>query len=103
MPAALYEKIYAIVRRVPQGKVATYGQIAILAGFPRHARHVGYALRALPEGSNLPWHRIINSRGEVSPRGFTGHDELQQQLLEDEDVEFDARGRVDLSQHRWEP
>jgi methylated-DNA-protein-cysteine methyltransferase-like protein len=101
--ASPYRRIYAEVRRVPRGRVATYGQIAALAGLPRHARQVGYALHALREGSAIPWHRIVNGRGEVSARSVPGYDEIQRQLLEDEEVEFDARGRIDLSRYLWKP
>ncbi|MDG2303665.1 MAG: MGMT family protein [Candidatus Binatia bacterium] len=102
MTKDLYKKFYAVVRRVPCGKVATYGQIAILAGYPRHARHVGFALRALPEGSKVPWHRILNSRGEVSSRSFPGPDTLQRRLLEDENVKFSSKGRISLDRYGWE-
>ncbi len=102
MPSTLHEKIYAVVRRVPRGRVATYGQVAMMAGFPRHARHVGFALRALPERSKVPWHRILNSRGEVSPRAVPSFDEIQRQLLEEEGIEFSPAGRIDLERYRWE-
>ncbi len=61
-----YERIYSVIRKIPSGKVATYGQIARLAGMPRHARQVGYALHVLPEKANVPWHRVISSKGEIS-------------------------------------
>ena len=64
--SATYRKIWATAKRVPKGRVATYGQIAALAGFPRQARLVGYALHSLPEKSDVPWHRVINARGEIS-------------------------------------
>ena len=95
-------RIYAEVERIPRGRVATYGQIAALAGAPRHARQVGYALHDLPAGHALPWHRVINAKGEVSPRSEPGWDEFQRQLLEAEGVEF-QRGRIDLQRYRWEP
>jgi len=98
-----YERIYAVVERIPEGRVATYGQVAALAGLGRAARQVGYALHSLPEGSDLPWQRVINSRGEVSPRAMPGWDGYQRHLLEEEGVEFDERGRVDLERYRWEP
>jgi len=101
MPSELYDQFYAVIRRVPRGKVATYGQIALVAGFPRHARHVGYALRALPEGSKVPWHRIINASGRVSARAYPGPDELQRKLLEDEGIELSPSGRVNLDRYRW--
>lgn len=98
-----YERIYAVVRQIPVGRVATYGQVAALAGLPGHARQVGYALHALKEGSNVPWHRVINAKGEVSLRAEAGWDNFQRHLLEEEGVVFDERGRVDLERERWEP
>lgn len=98
-----YERIYAVVSRIPAGRVATYGQVAALAGLGNAARQVGYALHALPEGSPVPWQRVINARGEVSPRAMPGWDGWQRHLLEEEGVELDARGRVDLERFRWEP
>ncbi|MEE9278982.1 MAG: MGMT family protein [Myxococcota bacterium] len=95
-----YERIYRVVRRIPRGRVATYGQVARLAGFSNHARLVGYALHAI-EREDIPWQRVINARGEVSRRGVDGPDELQRELLEDEGVEFDLRGRIDLSRFGW--
>jgi alkylated DNA nucleotide flippase Atl1/3-methyladenine DNA glycosylase AlkD len=83
--------------------VATYGQVAVLAGLPRHARLVGYALHALPEGSELPWQRVIISRGEVSPRAMPGWDGYQRHLLGEEGIRFDAAGRINLKRYLWEP
>ena len=99
---ARWERIYAVVRDIPRGRVATYGQVAALAGLPRHARQVGYALHALPEGSDVPWHRVINAGGEISPRSTPGWDRVQLALLRRERVA--ARdGGVDLERFRWEP
>ena len=67
-----YARIYEVVRRIPEGRVATYGQVAALADLPGHARQVGYALHALPEGGNVPWHRVINARGAISLRSDPG-------------------------------
>jgi methylated-DNA-protein-cysteine methyltransferase-like protein len=100
--AGLYERIYATVHKVPAGRVATYGQIAKLAG-RCGARQVGYALAALREGSDVPWQRIINSEGRISLRSSGGHDELQRRLLEEEGVEFSPGGRVDLGRYLWRP
>ena len=100
-----YDRIYAVVRRIPKGRVATYGQVAELAGLAGHARQAGYAMSALPEGSRVPWHRVINARGEISARSsFDGDDAVseQQRRLEDEGVMFNA-GRVDLQRYRWKP
>jgi methylated-DNA-protein-cysteine methyltransferase-like protein len=97
-----WSRIYAAVRRIPKGRVATYGQIAALAGLPRQARQVGYALAALRE-TRVPWHRVINARGEISPRSDPGPGELQRALLEREGVRFEANGRVALAAHLWRP
>ena len=94
--------VYAFVKRIPRGRVATYGQIATLAGLDGHARQVGYALHSLPDGSDVPWHRVINAKGEVSPRSTSDSHELQRMLLEEEGVEFSLDGRVDLKDFRWE-
>jgi len=98
-----YARIHAIVRRIPRGRVATYGQVAALAGLGGHARQVGYALHALAGDSALPWQRVVNARGEVSPRRTPGWDGLQRALLEREGILFDARGRIDLDRQRWRP
>ena len=98
-----YQRIYAVVRRIPRGKVATYGQIAELSGLPGHARQVGYAMHALPQGTTLPWHRVINAKGEVSRRRRPGEELSQRMRLEEEGVGFDLRGRVALMRVRWRP
>lgn len=99
------KRIYEQVRCIPEGRVATYGQIAELAGFPRHARQVGYALAALREQENpdVPWHRVINARGEISSRFDAGSEEYQRILLEEEGVVFDDGGRVSLARFQWQP
>ena len=93
-----YKIIYELVRQIPAGRVATYGQLARIAGWGRRARYVGWAMRQAPEG--IPWHRVINSKGEISRRGDDSH-ELQRLLLEAEGVEFDVYGSVDLTIYRW--
>jgi methylated-DNA-protein-cysteine methyltransferase-like protein len=98
-----YGRIYAVVRRIPRGRVATYGQVAALAGLPGHARQVGYALSALGTRDDVPWQRVVNARGEVSPRAEVGWDEIQRSLLEDEGIDVDARGRIDLRRWSWRP
>jgi methylated-DNA-protein-cysteine methyltransferase related protein len=99
--SARYASIYKTVRRIPRGRVATYGQVAELAGLEGQARQVGYALHALPTGSDVPWHRVINAHGEVSPRSSGDSHELQRLLLEAEGVDFDVRSRLDLKRFRW--
>src|SRR5438132_11437642 len=96
-----YSRIYAEVRRIPRGRVATYGQVAELAGLEGHARQVGYALHNLPSRSGVPWHRVVNARGEISARSGSDWGELQRLLLEAGKVKFDAKGRIDLTRFRW--
>jgi methylated-DNA-protein-cysteine methyltransferase-like protein len=99
-----YRAIYDAVRRVPRGRVATYGQIASLAGLDGHARLVGYALHALPDDAPVPWHRVVNAKGTVSRRrSGSGHDVLQRKMLEREGVKFDREGRLSLAVFRWRP
>jgi methylated-DNA-protein-cysteine methyltransferase-like protein len=99
-----YRRIYAVVSKIPRGRVATYGQVALLAGLAGRARLVGYALHALPERSGLPWHRVINARGEVSERSDGGPaGRVQRLLLTRERVRFDEGGRVALERFRWRP
>jgi methylated-DNA-protein-cysteine methyltransferase-like protein len=98
--AAFFERVYDLVRRIPPGRVATYGQIALMLGSPRGARAVGWALRALPAGSGVPWHRVLNARGRISLR--PPHLQLQRALLEDEGVHFDGEDRIDLARYAWE-
>jgi methylated-DNA-protein-cysteine methyltransferase-like protein len=99
-----WEKYYAVIRRIPRGRVATYGQVARLAGRPRHARQVGYALYALPEGSRVPWQRVINAAGGLSTgRATPGGDLRQRFLLEREGVTFGLNGRIALRLYGWRP
>ncbi|QQE65224.1 hypothetical protein GFS31_19100 [Leptolyngbya sp. BL0902] len=100
-----YERIYAIVRQIPPGQVATYGQVAELAGLFGKPRLVGYALyRVDMDKDDVPWQRVINAKGEVSESPFrNGTDDLQRVILEDEGIEFDAKGRIDLQRYRWQP
>ena len=98
-----HPRILAVVRRIPRGRVATYGQIAALAGLVRQPRLVGYALHALPSTTTVPWHRVINARGMVSLRAAGGPSLTQRMRLEREGVVFDQRGRVSLERFRWQP
>jgi methylated-DNA-protein-cysteine methyltransferase-like protein len=98
IPASpLYNRIYALVRQIPPGRVTTYGHLARQIGCT--ARTVGFAMAALPAGHDLPWQRVINSQGKVSPRRHDDGAIIQRQLLEAEGVRFDSRGRVDLSRY----
>jgi methylated-DNA-protein-cysteine methyltransferase-like protein len=93
-----YHRIWSIVDSIPRGRVATYGDVARWCRLAGQARFVGYALHGLPPESGIPWHRVINSRGEVSLQGETG--QRQRRLLEAEGVVFEG-GRVDLETYRW--
>lgn len=98
--ASQFDKIYQIINKIPEGKVATYGQIAALARLSRGARTVGWALATLQDDA-VPWHRVINAQGRSSfPE--TGKRKLQQALLEAEGVVFDASGRVELEVFQWD-
>ena len=106
MAAEIYALVWGIAKRIPRGRVATYGQLAALLGMPRHARQVGYALSATPENMKIPWHRVVNAEGRISLRlkhWDTGSDDLQRILLEAEGVTFDASGRIEMKKFRWQP
>jgi len=99
-----YQRIYSVVSRIPRGRVATYGQVATLAGLPGRARSVGYALSALDDRSRLPWHRVVNAQGRISPRSGESPMAIVQRLrLEREHVRFDARHCIRLDFFRWRP
>src|SRR5271165_2035138 len=94
--------ICAVIRRIPKGWVATYGQVAAMAGLPRRARLVGYVLQRLDPATKIPWHRVVNAKGEVSySLSRNGGDALQRRLLEKEGVEFDGGNRFNLERFRW--
>lgn len=98
-----HAQIFAVVRRIPRGRVATYGQVAALAGFPNHARQVGYALAALSSDAPVPWHRVVNAQGRISPRRDDPGGAMVQQLrLEQEGVVLKG-GRVALDEFGWAP
>lgn len=98
-PTGFFRRVYRVVRHIPVGRVATYGQVAALAGTPRAARAVGWALRALDEGAaaRVPWHRVVNAAGAISPRPGLSP-EIQRRRLRAEGVRF-VNGHVDLGRH----
>jgi len=102
-PPRFFVHVYRLVSQVPKGKVVTYGQVAALLGAPRAARAVGTALRYLPRplSRTVPWQRVINAAGGISLRGDVVRAEEQRWLLEDEGIEFDRHGKVNLKKYRW--
>ena len=94
-----YEKIYEIVKRIPKGKVATYGQVATLAGNANLARTVGNALHANPDNSTIPCHRVVNRKGEVAEYYAFGGPKAQRKLLESEGITFKEDGKIDLKKY----
>lgn len=98
--APVYERIYGLVRRIPPGRVATYGQIAAMVGGCT-ARMVGYAMAALPFDTDVPWQRVINRQGQVSPRSSGHGSAFQREILEAEGITFDPNHRTDFDQFGW--
>lgn len=97
----VFEKIYETVKKIPYGRVATYGQIALLSGNPRWARVVGYALHSNPNPSEIPCYRVVNRNGEVANSFAFGGGDAQRKLLEMEGIKFDENGRIDLKKYGW--
>lgn len=95
-----YTRIYVVVRQVPAGRVTTYGRVAKLVPGVT-ARMVGYAMAATPPGSDVPWQRVINAQGRISPHGAGFGSAIQRKLLEEEGIVFDASGRIDLARYGW--
>ena len=95
-------RIYAVIEQVPAGRVVTYGQVAMVAGGCT-ARMVGYALAALPQSSDVPWQRVINFKGKISPHGAGFGSAKQRLLLEEEGIVFDELGRIDFERFGWLP
>ncbi len=99
---SLYKRVQSVVERIPAGKVATYGQIAQMSG-KCTARQAGYAMAAVPDGSSVPWHRVINSQGKLSARADGAPDPRQREALLAEGVLFSDSGRIDFNKYRWQP
>jgi len=100
MAGSVFEHIYEVVKRIPYGRVATYGQIAAIAGNPRWARVVGYALHANPDPAHIPCFRVVNRNGEVSKAFAFGGENMQIQLLQADGIDV-KDGKVDLSKYQW--
>jgi methylated-DNA-protein-cysteine methyltransferase-like protein len=105
LPDNRNDRVWAVVRQIPSGRVATYGQVASLAGISGRsgARQVGYALSSLDQGASVPWHRVVNAKGELSPRANPDAVSFQRQLLEEEGVGFDHRQSINLERYQWHP
>ncbi len=101
--SSFYDRVYALVERIPAGRVATYGQLAMLLGSPFAARAVGEAMRHAPEFLGLPCHRVVNARGTVAPDYAFGGKGNQRALLEAEGVPFQENGCIELKQCLWRP
>jgi methylated-DNA-protein-cysteine methyltransferase related protein len=100
----VYEAIYGLVKQIPRGQVATYGQIAEVLGLYGRGRQVGYALFQVAPGSDIPWHRVVNAQGKISRSPMRqGNDDLQRILLEREGIVFDTQEKLNLSRYRWNP
>ena len=101
--AAFRAAVISVVARIPKGRLASYGQVAMLAGYPQRPRQVGMVLRGLPEGTDLPWHRVVNNQGYVPSRGRWWGAMVQIERLRGEGIPVTAEGTLDLAAHRWHP
>ena len=101
--ADIDQRIWQVVALIPRGKVATYGDVARHAGLPGAARRVGHALRKLPEGTRIPWHRVVNARGQISLPEASGALGRQRQRLEAEGILFTNKRSLSLAGYRWKP
>lgn len=102
MAASFYDAVWRLARKIPRGKVATYGQLATYLGSPRAARAVGYAMFNVRD-ERVPWQRVINAKGEISIGGHLHRPDVQRAMLEREGVRFDKAGRIDLARYQWRP
>jgi methylated-DNA-protein-cysteine methyltransferase-like protein len=102
MLSEFHQRVVDLIRKIPIGKVATYGQIAALAGNPRAARQIVRVLHTLSNVEKLPWHRVVNRHGRISLQPGSGY-ELQKAMLRDEGVQFSTDDRIDLDQYLWSP
>lgn len=100
---SFYDVVYEIVQQIPKGRVATYGQIAIIAGSPRASRAVGYALHFNPLPGIIPCHRVVNREGRLAPAFAFGGEDAQRNLLLGENVEVNDENQVDLKKYLWQP
>lgn len=97
-----FQRVYEIVSKIPEGKVATYGQIALMLGEPKNARIVGWAMKAAPDNLKLPCHRVVNRFGEMAPSYAFESPEVQREMLAKEGIAFKEDGCIDMSRHQWD-
>ena len=100
---SVFERIYEVVRNIPEGRVATYGLVALLAGNPRRARVVGYALHNNPAPGVIPCHRVVSREGRTAESFAFGGGDVQRKLLEAEGIIFENDGHIDLNKYLWKP
>lgn len=103
MSAELHQNILSTIALIPKGKISTYGQVAKLAGLPKHARLVGYVLKHLDATSTIPWHRVVNAQGKISTQRCNEKGENIQQLKLAAENVFVMNGRISLKQYQWIP
>ena len=101
--ASFRDAVLAVVADIPKGQLTTYGQVALLAGFPGRARQVGWVLSSLPAGTKLPWHRVVNAAGYIPSKGREISAIEQIRRLRKEKIEVDDRGNLKLRAHLWRP
>jgi len=97
------DRVYGIARLIPKGKVASYGQLAEMAGYPRMARAAGRAMRNGPSDEDIPYHRVVNKSGDLAPSHVFGGKERQRRILESEGIVFRPNGRIDMKKCIWKP
>lgn len=98
----IHKRFFRIINQIPVGTVATYGQVAALAGYPGNARQVGYALREMSGSHAIPWYRVINAQGKISFPEHSEHYSIQKTILESEGIVFSKSGKIDLKKFQWE-
>lgn len=103
LPPEFALQVIAVVRRIPKGRLASYGQVAVLAGFPGRPRQVGMVLKGLPHGTRVPWHRVVNNQGHIPSQGRHWSALEQARRLLAEGIPVTAEGDLDLEAHRWRP
>lgn len=100
---SFFDEVYKTCKKIPKGKVTTYGQIAFMLGKPRSARQVGWALHVCPDPKNIPWHRVLNRFGKLHQSDYPDNRNLQKELLEKEGIFVSTDYKVDIKKYLWNP